>query len=168
MANLRKIFGKIYDENVEKIYRFIFLKVNSQEIGQDLTSETFLKGWEAFQNNSKEIHNPRAFLYQIARNLVIDYYRTKGRTETISTEFAVALPDPRPTLEDKAALHSDLEIIKTGLVKLNDDYREVITWHYIDDLSIREIARVLDKSEGAVRVMLHRALETLKNGLKEA
>ena len=53
MKNLRKIFSKIYDRYIDKIYRFIFFKVNSQEIAQDLTSETFLKTWESFKNGNK-------------------------------------------------------------------------------------------------------------------
>ena len=91
MRNPKQKFSKIYNQHIEKIYRFIFLKVNSQERAEDLTSKTFLKGWEAFKNsgNSSQntIDNPRAFLYKIARNLVIDYYREKGRTQIISTEY---------------------------------------------------------------------------------
>ncbi|PIU15604.1 RNA polymerase subunit sigma-70, partial [bacterium (Candidatus Gribaldobacteria) CG08_land_8_20_14_0_20_39_15] len=73
MANLRKKFSKIYDQYINKIYRFIFLKVNSQEIAQDLTSETFLRGWESFKEKNEEIENIQAFLYRIARNLVTDH-----------------------------------------------------------------------------------------------
>ena len=103
MANKRKEFGKIYDKHIDKIYRFIFLKVSSQEIAQDLCSETFLKGWEAYKNqksnlkNQKEIENVSAFLYRIARNLVTDHYRQKSRNQTVSTEF-VSITDPQPDL----------------------------------------------------------------------
>jgi len=73
MANYRREFSKIYDQCIDKIYRFIFLKVNSKEIAQDLCSETFLKGWETYKKNTK-IENPSAFLYRIASILVIDYF----------------------------------------------------------------------------------------------
>ncbi len=62
MADLRKIFSKIYDQYINKIYRFVFLKVSSQEIAEDLTSETFLKTWESFKNGTR-IENPQAFLF---------------------------------------------------------------------------------------------------------
>lgn len=162
MNNPRKVFSQIYDDCIDKIYRFIFFKVNSQEIAQDLCSETFLRGWQSFKNNKKKIENPQAFLYQIARNLVIDHYRDKGRTQTVSAD-CVPIIDPGEDLEEQALSRSDLDTIKSALTGLKDEYQEVVIWHYIDDLSIPEIAKMVDKSEGAVRVTLHRALKSLKN-----
>lgn len=174
MENKRKIFSQIYDDNVDRIYRFIVLKVNSTEIAEDLTSEAFLKGWEAFKESSNPglnkqnyIENPRAFLYRIARNLVTDHYRQKGRTQVISTEYA-SIIDPHSNIEEMSAVGSDLYNIKSALNKLNDDYKEVVIWHYLEDLSVPEIAKILDKSEGAVRVTIHRALKALKEEVKEA
>jgi len=164
MANLRKIFSKIYDQYVEKIYRFIFLKVNSQEKAEDLASETFLRGWESFKQNNN-IKNPQAFLYKIARNLVIDYYREKGKTQVISAEYAQII-DPRTNLEEKAVLNSDLAQIKKALANLKDDYQTIIIWHYLDDLPVSEIAKILDKSEESIRVMLHRALKKLRGEIE--
>jgi len=171
MANPRKLFSKIYDQYINKIYRFIFLKVNSQEIAQDLTSETFLKGWEAFKKsqnpgiNNQEIENPSAFLYKIARNLVIDHYREKGKTQIVSAEY-VSITDPRTNLEEEAMLSSDFNAIRGALNNIRDEYQTVVIWHYLDSLSISEIAKMLGKSEGAIRVQLHRALKALKNELK--
>lgn len=164
MTNPRKIFSKIYDEHIDKIYRFIFFKVSSQEIAQDLTSETFLRGWESFKNGN-EIENPQAFLYKIARNLVTDHYREKGKTRIVSADY-VKITDPRTNLEEKAILNSDLDTIRLALTNLKEDYQNVIIWHYLDNFSISEVAKMLDKSEPAVRVQLHRALKALKNELK--
>ena len=166
MANLRKIFSKIYDQYVEKIYRFIFLKVSSQEIAEDLCSETFLRGWETFREDQNKIENPQAFLYQIARNLVIDHYREKGRTQIVSADY-VPIIDPKADIEEKTFLNSDLARIKAVLANLKGDYQEVIIWHYIDDVPIIEIAKILNKSEGTVRVLLHRALKALKKEIGE-
>ena len=166
MANLRKIFSKIYDRYIDKIYRFIFFKVNSQEIAQDLTSETFLKGWESFKNGTK-IENPQAYLYKTARNLVIDFYREKGKVQIVSADNPL-IPDPAPNLEEKAMLSSELGQIRQALTELNDDYQNVIIWYYLDDLSISEISQMLGRTDDATRVLLHRALKTLKEKLKEA
>jgi len=165
MANPRKEFGKIYDQCINKIYRFIFLKVNSEEIAQDLCSETFLKGWESYKNNSK-IDNPSAFLYRIARNLVTDYYREKGRTQFVSPE-TVAIADPSQEIEEKIAFNSDLDQIKAVLANLKEEYQNVIIWRYLDDLPIPEVAKMMDKTEEATRVTLHRALKALKNELNQ-
>ena len=164
MINPRKIFSKIYNQYIDKIYRFIFLKVSSQEIAQDLTSETFLRGWESFKSGNK-IENPQAFLYQIARNLVTDHYREKGKIRIVSADY-VKITDPRTNLEEKAILNSDLDTVRLALTNLKEDYQNVIIWHYLDDFSISEVAKMLDKSEPAVRVQLHRALKALKNELQ--
>jgi len=166
MANLRKIFSKIYNQYIDKIYRFIFLKVNSQEIAQDLTSETFLRGWESFKNG-KKIENPQAFLYQIARNLVTDHYREKGRTQVVSAEY-VPIVDPREDLEGKAMLRSDINTIRLALANLAEDYQNVIIWHYLDDLPIPEVAVLLNRSEQATRVLLSRALAALRQKINSA
>jgi len=172
MANYRKEFSKIYDKCIDKIYRFIFLKVNSQEIAQDLTSETFLKGWEAFQkannpgNSIQKIENPQAFLYQIARNLVIDHYREKGKAQLVSVEY-IPIIDPKQDLEEKSLLESDIGQVQLALTGLKEDYQNVIIWHYLDDLPIREVAKMLDRTEETTRVLLHRALKSLKDEINK-
>ena len=163
MSNLRKQFSKFYDQYIDKIYRFVFLKVNSQEIAEDLTSEVFVRSWDKFRQG-EEIKNIQAFLYRVARNLVIDYYREKGRVRTVSTEDVI-IPDPRVDLEAKAQTDSEFGEVRFALHKINEDYQEVIIWRHLDGLSISEIAEILDKSEGAVRVMLHRALKELRSHL---
>ena len=165
MANLRKIFSKIYDQHIDKIYRFIFLKVSSQEIAQDLTSETFLRGWESFKNGTK-IENPQAFLYKIARNLVTDHYREKGKARVVSAEYA-SIIDPREDIEEAAVLRSDINTIRLALANLKEDYQNVIIWHYLDDLPIQEVAKLLDRTEEATRVLLSRALTSLRKKLAE-
>jgi len=163
--DLRKEFSKIYDKYIEKIYRFVFLKVNSPEVAEDLTSETFLKGWQTFriQNSKFRIQNPPAFLYQIARNLVIDYYRQKGRAQVVSADYRII--DPRINLEEKANLSSDFEQVRRALTNLKEDYQDVIIYRYLDELSVPEIAKIMGKSEGTIRVLLHRALAALRNEL---
>jgi RNA polymerase sigma-70 factor (ECF subfamily) len=167
MANLRKTFSEIYEQYIDKIYRFIFLKVNSQEVAQDLTSETFLRTWRKFsQGEGNPIKNPQAFLYQTARHLVIDYYREKGRGVVVSAELS-ALIDPRQDLEEKAILRSDLETIRKALAELKEEQQDVIIWHYLDDLPISEVAKILDRTEEATRVLLHRALNSLREKVNQ-
>ena len=166
MANLRKQFGKIYDQYINKIYRFIFLKVNSQEIAEDLTSEVFVRSWDKFRIG-EDIQNIQAFLYQVARNLVIDHYRERDENRTILVEEIWA-PDLRVDLEKEAQIDSEMSQARFALSKINEDYADVIVWRYLDQLSTSEIAKILNKSEGAVRVMLHRALKALKNELERS
>ena len=161
MEKAKKIFSQLYDENIDKIYRFVYLKVNSKETAEDLTSETFLRGWDRFKDDGHNIENPRAFLYRIARNLVTDYYREKGKAQTVSVDY-VEVDDPKQDIEEKAIFNSDLDRVKVSLAAINDDYQDIIICHYLNDLSVPEIAKLMDKSEEAVRVSLHRALKALK------
>lgn len=166
MGNISKKFTGIYDRYVDKIYRFIFFKVDSREIAEDLASETFLRGWREFRNN-RDIENPPAFLYKIARNLVTDYYRTKGKIQFLSNE-SILFSDPRTNLEEESFLNSDLKLIKKTLLQLKSDYQNVIIWHYLDDLPIAEVSKLLGRSEEATRMLLSRALKELKKQLEVA
>ena len=170
MENLREQFSQIYDQYIEKIYRFVYLKVNSQEIAEDITSKVFLKGWEAYseiRNPKSEIRNTGAFLYQIARNSVIDHYREKGRSKVVSSDNSAQLADPSMGAHERAVLSADMDMIKLAMQKLKGDYQDIIIWHYLDDMPIAEIAQTIGKPAGTVRVMLHRGLKELKGLIKE-
>lgn len=166
MGNPNKKFSKIYDRYIEGIYRFIFLKVSSSEIAEDLTSETFLRGWKSFKADQSKIENPQAFLYRIAHNLVVDFYRDKSKAQIISTEY-VQIEDPGLNLEENAKLGSDMKIIQQALSSLKDDYQNVIIWRYLDELPVGEVANLLGKSQEATRTTLHRALKALRNRLHQ-
>ncbi|KKW08240.1 MAG: RNA polymerase, sigma-24 subunit, ECF subfamily [Candidatus Kaiserbacteria bacterium GW2011_GWA2_49_19] len=169
MDHLQKEFSRIYDQYIGKIYRFVFLRVNSTEAAQDLTSETFVRAWDRFKTGGSgpKVKNWAAFLYQIARNLVTDFYREKGKIQIVSASY-VADPNPALDLENRAFLNSDVEQIKEALSRLGEEHQEVIIWRYLDGLSNKEIAEILDKPEGTVRVIIHRALEALRQELGEA
>lgn len=162
MANLRGEFGKIYDKYVDKIYRFVFLKVNSQEIAEDLTSEVFSRGWQSFEDKKCDIKNVTAFLYQIARNLIVDHYREKGQAQLVSVDLAPQIEAKGRTLEETAMLKSEVNNVKAALANIKEEYREVVIWYYLDELSVPEIAKILGKSEEATRVQIHRAIKALR------
>ncbi len=166
MSNLRKTYSDIYDKYVKKIYRFIFLKVKSSEIAEDLCSEVFMRGWQSFKAPDNKIENIQAFLYQIARNLLADHYRQAAKAQLVSAEYAV-VSDPAQDIEEKSFVLSDLDQVKAALANVKEDYREIIVWYYLDELKVPEIADMLQKSEPAVRVLIHRALQALKNELGE-
>ncbi len=164
MKDKRKEFSQIYDKYINKIYRFVYLKVSSEEIAQDLCSETFLKGWESFKSN-QVIDNPQAFLYRIAHNLVVDHYRTKSRTKVVSPEF-LPVADPSPSLEEKSFFNSDLNQVKVALANIKEDYQNAIIWRYLDDRPISEVAKMMNKTEETTRVTLSRALKALRSEIE--
>jgi len=166
MSNPRKTFGQIYDKYINKIYKFVFLKVSSQEIAEDLTSEAFSRTWVVFKEDQDKIKNVRAFLYKTANNLVIDHYRQKGRANVVFMDNP-SIIDPKQDLEKHVLLNSDMDNIKQALFHLKEDYQNVIIWHYLDDLPISEVSSLLNRTEQATRVLLHRALKALRQNVKE-
>ncbi len=165
-------FGQFYDAYVKPIYRFIYFKVSSEQEAEDLTAETFLKVWQHVQGNGK-IDNLNAFTYRIARNLVIDHYRKQQTQKTVtSTEVladqGIEIPDEQQSIADRLAVLSDVKQIEQHLQQMKDEYREIIILRYINQLTVKEIAEALDKKPGTVRVLAHRALNTLKTLVAEA
>ncbi|HCM36504.1 MAG: hypothetical protein A3J30_03680 [Candidatus Wildermuthbacteria bacterium RIFCSPLOWO2_02_FULL_47_9c] len=158
-------FGKIYDQYVEKIYRFIFLKVESQEVAEDLCSEVFVCCLEEFQKNS--IENTQAFLYQVARYTIADYYRKRAGVKVVSIDEADDIFEEKPTQLQEAAVAAEMEEVRKALARLRDEYQNFIIWRYLDELSIPEIVQITGKTEGNVRVGIHRALGALREEMKE-
>ncbi|MEK7652934.1 MAG: RNA polymerase sigma factor [Patescibacteria group bacterium] len=158
-------YSQFYDLYVSRIYRFVFFKVNSVQDAQDLTSETFLKFWQ-YIREGRLIKNPNAFIYMVARNAVVDFYRSRTR-ENCSLES----PEANHLLDEKADLlkqqiaDSEIKDLLSGLNNLKDEYKEIIVLRFLDELSISEIAAVLKKPKGAARVLLHRALKALKESI---
>lgn len=162
-------FSQIYDLYITPIYRFIYFKVSSRQDAEDLTSEVFLKIWQYITETEEEIENLRALLYRSARNLVIDFYRRNAKRDLVhDPEVLNAVVDERQqSFLSKIDNQFELKNIEVVLRKMKDEYREVVILRFIEDMSISEIAKVLDKSKGSVRVILHRALKVVRQSLQQ-
>jgi len=174
LYNIRKgdaeSYGKIWDLYHGKIFRFIYLKVPTRQDAEDITADTFLKGWH-YIREGKHISSLQALFYTIARNLVIDFYRKRGTPpesldDKNEDEIVIANRSDL-TLEEKMMLKSDMEEVEDALRRLKDIFREIIVLHYLNGLSLLEISEVVQKSPGAVRVILHRGLKTLREILEK-
>ena len=153
-------FGKLYDKYVSRIYRFIYFKVPTQEEAQDLTSEAFLKPWQHI-SEGKAVRTLGPLIFQIARNLVVDFYRSRSRTPPqVSAEDIADIVDEKSLA--RLQLQGDLQTLRSALQHLKDEYREALVLRYIEGLSPGEISGIIGKSGVATRVLLHRALQTLK------
>lgn len=159
-------FAEVYDEYNQKIYRYLFFKVPNTEVAEDLTGQVFLKFWEYVRQADKKIDNLQAFLYHIAHNLLIDYYRTRKDNlslDNISGQIATAAEKKVEFIHQG----KNMDRLIKALAELSDDYNDLITLRFIEDYSVREIAALLGKTENNVRVTLHRAIKALKEILDE-
>jgi len=169
----REAFAEIYDFYVVKIFRFVYLKTSSKETAEDLTSETFLKYWkyikEKGEAEEEKIKNSKisSFIYKIARNLIIDYYRKKNfATVEISEEEKEAIIDQKQDILAELTRKQEIEELRKALGQLKDDYQEILILRHVEDLSITEIAEITGKKKGAIRVQLYRAMKMLEKVMK--
>lgn len=151
-------YGELYDEFYERIHRYITFKIPHFEDVDELTSEVFLRGWE--YATASKVDNFNALLYRMARNLIADYYRSKKVTGPL--EEAENIPQQGRSLEETVMIKEEFRHIMQKLGKLKEEYREVLTMRYLDDLSVSEIAEALEKTPNTVRVTLHRAKKALQ------
>lgn len=153
-------FGQIYDLYFQKVYRFVYFRVNHRQAAEDLVSEVFIKVWSKIA----KIEEAAAFngwIYQIARNLVIDYYRS--RKQDVDLTLLENVLEYEDNMIDRANLGFDQKVFLENLKKLSGEQQLVIKLKFLDELENTDIARILDKSEGAIRVIQHRAITELKN-----
>jgi len=158
-------YGKIYDLYARRIYRFVYFKVSSVEEAQDITADVFLKAWSyLLDEKGAEVRHLSALLYSIARNRVIDHYRSRSNKEALPLAESAEeiLADDRMDLK-KVDANLDAKMLEKRMRSLKDEYREVLVMKYLDELETDEIARILGKTNGNVRVLLHRATEALRD-----
>lgn len=158
-------FAQLYDLYVSSIYRFVFFKVPTRQDAEDITSETFLKVWQYIMENQQTVKNLKSLLYTTARNLVIDFYRRKSQGEIVrDEEMMFQIEDGRQqNFLSQIDAKADVANLELVLRQLKDEYREVVVLRYIEELSISEIAIILNKSKGSVRVLVHRAIKVIKD-----
>jgi len=156
---IEREFIQSFEELSDPLFRHAFFRVSNREIATDLVQEGFTKTWKHI-SLGKEILNMKAFLYQVLNNLIIDYYR-KRKNESLDQLLDDGFDPPFKGDEEIIRNAEHKEVMKViESVAPND--RDVIVFRYVDGLSVREIAQILEESENTVSVRLHRALLRVK------
>lgn len=161
-----KAFSVLYRRYLDRIYSYAFYQLGDHHDAEDATARTFLAALRGIGSFSDEGASFRAWLFRIARNTVANAHRTRARRRTEPMESIVV--DPTAPDADPAGLSlraEDARRIRAALEQLPDERRQVVLLRFADGLSARDIGQVLDRSEGAVRVLLHRALRDLAERL---
>lgn len=163
-------FAKVYDAYSEGIYRFIYFKVPTTEIAEDITSEVFLKVWEYLtKQEGRKINHLRAFLYTTARNKVADYYRKRSLHKDVALEVAETENSLNIATEELyLAFHGEARVtIQKYVRRLKEEYQEAVLLRFVEELSIGEIATITGKTRGSIRVTIHRGLKALREIIAE-
>jgi RNA polymerase sigma-70 factor (ECF subfamily) len=157
-------FGPLYDHYQPMIYRFVLVKVGRREDAEDITHQVFVSAWQKIKGYEHRGHPFSSWLYQIARNQVVDHYRaTKHEIslEKLDPEQFVASLDLHLELSAKL----EMEKVRVAIAALKPEYQDVIILRFIEDLPLKDVADAMDKTEGAVKLMQHRAIGELQRVL---
>jgi RNA polymerase sigma-70 factor, ECF subfamily len=153
-------FGILYDQYAEVIFRYVYSHLDSRLDAEDLTEEIFLRAWRALPKYDERGLPFSAFLFRIARNSLIDYYRQKKAVQSIED---IELQSHEPGPEEMVDINIENHTLRETIAKLREDYRNVLIFRFLSGLSPEETAQVMQRSVGAVRVLQHRALSALKD-----
>ena len=158
-------FGRLYDMNVDRIYKHVYYRVGNTRDAEDLTQEVFLKAWQAIGRYKITASPFLAWLMRISHNLIVDSYRRKKDEIYLDDDFFIAEPGPSP--ERQAEIDFTQQRFRQAILQLPGDQQQVILMRFIEDFSYAEIASSLGKREGAIRVIQYRALKRLQHILEK-
>lgn len=152
-------FLELHDRFADSLFRHAYFRVSDREIARDIAQESFLRMWE-YLVAGNQVDNPKAFLFRVAGNLVIDHYRKKksGSLEALQEEGF----DPAGEGADEIIDASVGKQALASLHQLPEKDREVLMLRYVEDLSVTEIASISGESANAISVRIHRATKKLK------
>jgi RNA polymerase sigma-70 factor (ECF subfamily) len=161
-------FGQLYDHYSPAVYRFVFYRVSSQALAEDLTSDTFfraLRSMTQFQWQGKDFG---AWLMTIARNLVVDHYKAgRTRLETTVDDFSSHDESTTESPEDEVIAGLTNEILVEALQQLPEEQQTCLVMRFLNENSIAETAKVLGRTEGAIKQLQLRAVRNLAKLMPE-
>jgi RNA polymerase sigma-70 factor (ECF subfamily) len=154
-------FGQLYDHYMSGVFRFIYYRVGSQQVAEDLTSETFVRGLRAIQRFNWQGKDFGAWLTTIARNLVADHFKSsRSRLEIVTETIPEGKTHAASPEHEVLALISN-EILFEAVGSLPSEQRDCILMRFIQGLSIAQTAAALGRSEGAIKQLQLRAVRSL-------
>ena len=146
------------------IYRYIYVRCGfHKEVAEDITQETFIKAWNNRDKYDSEKASLKTWLFRIARNLMIDYFR-KNKYQTIELDESLIAGDE---FISKIEISDDYKKVINSMERLKQKERDLLVLRYVDELEIEEIAQIIKKNNVATKVAIHRALNKLKVEVNE-
>lgn len=156
-------FGRLYELYFERIYKFIYFRVNHKEVAEDLAEEVFVKAWTKIRSVQEKSFG--GWLFSISKNIVIDHYRQ--RKSDVDIEEIQNLIESDHDLADDANTVLEKATMIRLLKKLTPEQQIIIKLKFLEDMDNAEIAELISKNEGAIRVIQHRAITKLQELLEQ-
>ncbi|HLI32741.1 MAG TPA: sigma-70 family RNA polymerase sigma factor [Solirubrobacteraceae bacterium] len=165
-AALDAQFAELYRTHLRDVYSYAYYRIGNHHDAEDLTEQTFLQAYRHFERALAEAHGRplRPWLIRIAHNLAANLYRDRSRRPASSLEDSAILAALHDT-EEIAAAREELRAVLRALRTLPEDRREALIMRFALDMDNREIARALERTEGATKVLIHRAIRQLQRAI---
>lgn len=167
IATRQEVFAGLYDEFMPKVFRYIRFKVNDVPRAEDLTSTVFEKALVNFEKYSSDKAAFSTWIFAIARNTLIDYYRTDKTGQHVSLDEAGDMPSHELSPQEMTEKTAEQECLRECLLKLSEDDQEIIRLKFAAEFTNRQIAGKLGLSESNVGVKLFRAVKKLREDFHE-
>jgi RNA polymerase sigma factor (sigma-70 family) len=164
----QEVFAELYDEFMPKVFRYIHYKVSNHQLTEDLTSTIFEKALVNFDKYSSDKAAFSTWIFSIARNTLIDYYRTNKMKMQMSLDEAVEAPSREPSPQDEVEKKAEHDCLRGCMSRLPEDDQELIRLKFAGEFNNRQIARMLGLSESNVGVRLFRAVKKLREDFHES
>jgi RNA polymerase sigma-70 factor (ECF subfamily) len=160
---LDREFSDLYRAHLRDVYSYSYYRIGNHHDAEDITEQTFLQAYRHFERAQNESNGRplRPWLIRIAHNLAANYYRDRSRKPQTAIEDAPPLSTTHDT-EQLVEGREELRAIIEGVQKLPDDRREALIMRFALGMDNREIARALGRTDGATKVLLHRATKQLE------
>jgi RNA polymerase sigma-70 factor (ECF subfamily) len=161
-------FTELYRAHLRDVYSYAYYRIGNHHDAEDVTEQTFLQAYRHFERAQRESDGRplRPWLIRIAHNLAANYYRDRSRRPVTQLDDAAVLTAPHGT-EEMVEEREEVKAVLEGVSKLPDDRREALIMRFALGMDNREIARATDRSEGATKVLIHRAIKQLEQGLSD-
>jgi RNA polymerase sigma-70 factor (ECF subfamily) len=162
-AELDRAFSDLYRAHLRDVYSYAYYRVGNHHDAEDLTEQAFLQAYRHFERARRESKGRplRPWLIRIAHNLASNYYRDRARRPQANIEAVEPPAHPHET-EQVVEVREELRAVLSKLDDLSDDRREALIMRFALGMSNREIARALGRSDGATKVLIHRAIKQLE------
>lgn len=153
--------AEIFDTYYEPIYRYVYVHIRDHDAAEDIAAAVFHKLLDSVQKGQMP-KTPRAWLYQVARNLIVDHTRRQRHRDHAPLTDDLTLPANVETTVE-ALLRA--ERAHDAILQLNERQRNVIILRFLQGLDVSEVAAILNMSDGAIKTLQHRALANLRQAL---
>ena len=166
-AELDGAFSELYSTHLRDVYSYSYYRCGNHHDAEDLTEQTFLQAYRHFERAVAESNGRplRPWLIRIAHNLAANYYRDRSRRPQTQLEDAAVISDPHETATIVEG-REELNAVLAGVASLPEDRREALIMRFALGMDNQEIARALDRTDGATKVLIHRAIKQLQEQME--